>query len=272
MNKKIVIGGVGLVLFLIVLGIGFCLSRGNKSSSPIIETDSAGQEKLDIGHPSEGTTHIEQRIDATNPYTINDQKAIGNYAKTAEGQLVGKLFDNLNSPTETQILKDLKGVQLGDVQTDTKISPDFQALLWGYSLIDNSQRFLYDGNIIKNFQPHKDLLSYLQTLRSNTQVRVERIGKIVPALMKNGSNLTTLKVNGKDESYLLQEEVGSVLLQQTDGEVTNYYLAKFDLDIAIPQGEDAVGRPYYIYHKDLNVKVEPVAEKDISKIKKDYLV
>lgn len=272
MNKKLVIIGGAFVLTIIVIGIGFSLNRGNRVTSPIVETNTASQKKLDIGKPSEGTTHIEQKVDAKNPYTFNDEKAIDNYNKSTEAQLVGKLFDNLNSPTETRILKDLNGVSLGEVQTDTKISADFQAMLWGYSSIDNPQRFLYDGNIIKNFQPHNDLLSYLQMLRPNNNVRVERIGKIIPDLMKNGSNLTTLNVYGKSELYLLQEEVGSVLLKQTDGESTNYYISKFNLYIAIPRGQDALGRPCYIYHQDLKVNVERVTEKDIGQDEKDYLV
>lgn len=269
-NKKkwIIIGGA-IFVALVGIGVTFALNRSKSVPSPVVENKPA-ETQLDIGKPSEGTNHIVQKIDSQNPYTVTSQKAAENFAKTNEGKLIAQLFDNLDSSDGTQVLKELNGLQLGDVQENTTISPEFKAMLWGYRLQDDPKRLLFDGNILKSFQPHNGLLSYLQVLRSPKNAEVNRVGMIVPELGSTGSYTTSLSVDGKDQQYLIQKEKGSLLIKQDTGNQDHYYTAQYELYIAIPRGAEAIGKPYFIWDQELNLKVEPVADKDIAEKKKAF--
>ena len=227
---------------------------------------------MDIGKPSEGTTHIEQEIISENPYSNTDKQAAINFSKTKEGQLIATLFDNLDNPAVTKISGDLAGLTLGEVYLNTTITKDFEGILWGYRFQDSKDRFLYDGNILKNFQPHNDLLEYLQKVRPNIEARAERVGMIIPEWGTGGSSLTTLKVDGQERSYLLQRMKGSLLISQKNVDGLKYYVASYNMAVAAPREEGAQSLPYYIWYQDLKVDLDPIKDSDLNQVKSRYFV
>lgn len=280
-NKKGILLGITIVILAVII-LHF-LDRDSSqvyNEQPFIATDSENRDKsgeqkkteydLDIGKPSEGTDHIYQEINPENPYTDADEQVLRNFNKTREAQVIALLIDNLNSPEKTKIEGNIAGLALGEVHMNTTISEDFQGMLRGYRLQDSKERLLFDGNIIKNFQPHNDLLKYLQTLRSDTGKVVERIGLIIPEWDTGGSNITTITVDGEDKTYLLQRMKGAILLRQTDAEEERHYTASYNIIVGTPRGEDSESLPSYVWPQDLKIELEFVKEEELSQVKKEF--
>lgn len=211
-----------------------------------------------MGKPSGGADIIKgPRVNDYYVYTTDNAESLENFASSAKGRVITKLFDGLNSSNVTHVNHDISQMGLREIAESVIIGDDLSGLLYGYRSIDDIQHLLYDENILKNFQPHKYLLEYLRVLRPSKSVSVVREGYIIPDTDGCVSFESRISLGGKAVDYLIEQQKGYFLVDQINNGEVHTYKVSFDLKIASPRGLDADGKPYFIWPEDLYVKVEP---------------
>lgn len=213
----------------------------------------------DLGQPSTGTTHIQQSIisETDNPYSMTDAESVSNFNSSTEGQFLQTLFAKLNSPKDTIVAQRLDNLMETDLSTAIQISPELQRMFYGYGPSNDPKYFLYDKNLMHQYQPHAALLYYIQGVRPDSSYQAQMRGSILPEVSKVKPSKIKVAFGEREVMYLVRQSVGTCLVESV-GSDAKYFEVSFQFNLGIPHDVQTEGYPLLLWPSGMQITIKPI--------------
>lgn len=239
--------------------IKYEVSSTSSSSSGLVMDNPVIIPAKELGPPSKGTTHINQRLiaESDNPYSMTDAESVGNFNASTEGRFLQTLFKKLNSPADTIVNQQIANISDADLSRAIRISPTFQRMLYGYRTSDDVQYFLYDANLMHQFQPHTAFLHYVQTIRPDSTYQAQMRGAILPKVTNDIPTKVKMKFGNRSVDYLVRQSAGTCLIESIGSEVKHFEVS-FQFNLGIPHDVEPEGYPLLVWPSGLEITIKPI--------------